>query len=463
MLTRRSAIHLIAGAAVGAGWKRDGLAETLTPQRAVPIAKEAFIFGYPMVVGYGAMFASAVDKDNPQYKAPFNEIHHEARVCSPQDTSISKPNCDTSYSTLWADLRVEPLVLEVPAVPKNRYYSIQFVDLYTWNFVYAGTRTTGNEAGRFLLTGPSWKGVVPKGVGRIIRAETDFVFAIYRIQIFNSADIGNVEKIQPGYTVRSLSSYLGKAAPSPAPEVDFPAFSPEKAKSLEFFNYLSFLLQFCPVQPADQGTRERLAGIGIESGKPFNPEAFWSEMRSAIEIGMRQGLKAIEANVAATEGTGDLFGARRAMKNSYLNRATGAMVGVYGSSKLDAVSFRFDKDIANKSLDGATSRYTIHFEKGQLPPVKGFWSLTLYDQKSKLLSANALNRYLINSSMLPGMARSADGGLTIYIQKDPPGKGLENNWLPAPDGLFLLQFRCYWPDGPIVNGKWAPPAPVGVV
>jgi hypothetical protein len=242
--------------------------------------------------------------------------------------------------------------------------------------------------------------------------------------------------------------------------VDFPAFSPEKTKSLAFFSYLAFLLQFCPLQPADNGARERFASIGIEPGKPFNPDTLWSEMRSAIEIGMRQGLKAIEANAAAPETAGDLFGTRRSMKNSYLNRATGAMVGIYGSSKTETVSFVFHKDAADQPLDGATKRYTIRFDKGQFPPVKGFWSVTLYDDKSKLLSANSINRYLINASMLPGMARGADSGLTIYIQKSPPGKGLESNWLPAPDGPFFLQFRCYWPDGPIVDGKWVAPRPV---
>jgi hypothetical protein len=457
MLTRRSAVRLISGAAVAAAWSSRAFPQTLTPQRALPVARDAFVFGYPMVENYGAMYAAAIDAANPQYKAPFNQIHSEPKLVTPDDNTSAAPDCDNVYAWLWADLRAEPLVLSVPAIERNRYYSIQFVDLYTWNFAYAGSRTTGNGALKFLLVGPGWKGDVPRGVRKLIRAETAFVLAIFRTQLFNAGDLANVEKIQAGFTVEPMSGFARKPPPPPAPQLDFPPFSPDKVKSLAFFDYLTFLLQFCPMRPADDGARESFATMGVEPGRPFNLEALWPEMREAISIGMGRGLKAIEASVA-TDTSADRFGTRRSMKNNYLNRAAGAMVGIYGPSKSDIFEVSYHKDVDDRALDGAANRYTLRFDRGQYPPVKAFWSLTLYEEATKQVSANSLNRYLLNSTMLPAMARGADGALTIYIQKNSPGKNLEANWLPAPEGRFFLELRCYWPDTAALDGKWSPPS-----
>src|SRR5262245_43492230 len=157
------------------------------------IAKEAYIYGLPMVDSYRVQYAYFVDRGGPEYKAPWNQIFNEARVYTPEDRAIQTPNSDTPYSFVGADLRTEPLVLSVPAVDKGRYYSVQFIDLFTFNFAYVGTRTTGNGAGRFLLAGPRWKGRKPSGVKTVIRSETDFVFLLYRTQLFDPADIENVK------------------------------------------------------------------------------------------------------------------------------------------------------------------------------------------------------------------------------------------------------------------------------
>jgi len=242
--------------------------------------------------------------------------------------------------------------------------------------------------------------------------------------------------------------------------LDFPPFIPEQSESLTFFNYLDFLLQFCPVVPADAAARTRFAQIGVEPGIPFNPDSLPSDTRKAIVAGMEEGLRAIEANVTATKTSADLFGTRDYMANNYLNRATGAMFGLYGNSKDEVFHFPFLKDSSGQVLDGSAHRYTIHFDGGQFPPVSAFWTLTLYDAKTKLLTVNPTNRYLINSTMLPNMMLGTDGSLTIYIQKESPGKNLESNWLPASDGLFFLQLRCYWPDPTILGGKWVAPEPV---
>lgn len=432
------------------------------PPLVTAIAREAFVYGYPMVMNYGNMFVYAIARANQQYRAPFNEIANEAKILTPQTATTATPNLDTAYSSLWADLRVQPLVLGVPAVEPHRYYSLMLVDLYTWNFAYLGTRTTGNGAGYFLLVGPRWNGAVPTGITKVIRADTDFIFAVYRTQLLNSADLANVKEIQSGYTVQPLGRYEGRAAPRPFPRADFLPFVPEQTESLAFFNYLAFLLQFCPVVPGDEAARARFAQIGIEPGRPFDPDALQPDMRRAVVGGMEEGRKAIEANVAATKSSADLFGTREYMGNNYLNRASGAMSGIYGNSKEEVFHFVFASDKLGQALDGSSNRYDVRFDNGQLPPVKAFWSLTLYDAKTKLLAANPANRYSINSSTLPAMTLGSDGGLTISIQKESPGKNQESNWLPAPDGQFVLQLRCYWPDPQILTGKWTAPEPVRV-
>ena len=212
--------------------------------------------------------------------------------------------------------------------------------------------------------------------------------------------------------------------------------------------------------PGDEAARARFAQIGIEPGRPFSPDPLPPDMRKAIVGGMEEGFGAIRSNVATTKTVVDLFGTREYMKNSYLNRATGAMSGIYGDSKDEVFNVAFYKDATSQALDGSANRYTIRFDSGQFPPVNAFWALTLYDAKTRLLTVNPINRYLINSRMLPNMVLGADGGLTIYMQKDSPGKTLESNWLPAPDGLFVLQLRCYWPDPAILGGKWVAPEPV---
>ena len=216
------------------------------------IAKEAYIYGFPMVDSYRIQYSYFVDRSGPEYKAPWNQIFNNARVYTPEDKAIQTPNSDTPYSYVGADLRTEPLVFTVPEVEKNRYYSLQFIDMYTFNFAYVGSRATGNEAGSFLLAGPGWKGETPKGIKKVIPSETKFVFVLYRTQLFNSGDIENVKKIQAGYKVETLSEFQGKPSPQPAPPVTFvkPLSVDEERTSLQFFSVLNFILEFCPTHPS---------------------------------------------------------------------------------------------------------------------------------------------------------------------------------------------------------------------
>ncbi len=260
----------------------------VTPEQARAIAKEAYIYGFPMVDNYRVQYAYFVNKENPEYKGGWNEIHNTARVYTPEDKAIQTPNSDTPYSAVGADLRTEPLVLTVPPIEQDRYYSLQFVDAYTYNIAYVGSRTTGNGGGKYLLAGPNWKGDKPEGINEVIRSDTDLAFVLYRTQLLGPSDIDQVKKIQAGYQVQPLSAFLNQPPPAPAPAIDFvPPLTPDQQKtSPQFFEILNFVLRFAPTLPAEKDLRARFETIGIGPEGNFEADKLTPEMRSAIEGGM---------------------------------------------------------------------------------------------------------------------------------------------------------------------------------
>jgi hypothetical protein len=435
----------------------------VTPAEARAIAQEAYIYGYPMVDSYRIEYAYFVNPKDPEYKAPWNQIRNTPRVYTPADTAIQTPNSDTPYSWLGMDLRAEPLVLTMPVIEKDRYFSVQFTDLYTFNFNYLGSRASGNDGGSFLIAGPGWKGETPPGVKKVIRCETEFALAVYRTQLFNPGDIGNVEKVQAGYKVQTLSAFLSTAAPKAAPAVDFikPITHVEEKTSLQVFPILNFILQFCPTDPSETELMARFAKIGVGAGKTFDPDKLSPEMKTAIEQGMADAwatfagvLKQMDEGKVASSAI--QVGTRADMKNNYLYRMV-ATIGIWGNSKQEALYPIYFVDADKQKLNGA-SRYTLRFAPGQLPPVHAFWSLTMYELPQSLLVANPINRYLVNSPMLPQFKKDADGGLTLIIQNESPGADKEANWLPAPKGPFAMYMRLYWPKEEAEDGKWkAPP------
>jgi hypothetical protein len=435
---------------------------SVNPAEARAIAKEAYTYGEPMVDNYRIQHAYFVDRANPEYKAPWNQIWNSSRLYSPADKAIQTPNSDTLYSMFGGDLRSEPLVLTVPAMEKERYFSVQLIDYYTFNFDYIGSRATGNGGGSFLLAGPGWKGETPKGVDKVFRSETELVFPGYRTQLFNPGDIENVKKVQTGYKVQPLSAFLGQPAPKAAPAIDFikPPTPAQQRTSPEFFNILNFVLQFCPTVPSETELMARFARIGVGAGKTFDASKLSPELKTAIEQGMADAwadLAALQKRIDAKEVTlGDMFGTREYLKNNYLYRMAAAVNGIYGNSKQEAMYPIYAVDADGQKLEG-TKRYAVRFGPGQLPPVNAFWSLTMYELPASLLVANPLNRYLLNSPMLPQFKRDADGGLTFYIQNDFPGADKQANWLPAPKGPFVMFMRLYWPKPEALEGKWTAP------
>ena len=443
-------------------------AADVTPAETKAIAEEGFIYGLPIVMNYAVMYAYAVDKGNPEFKAPFNQIKNEARVFTDEDTAIITPNSDTPYSFLWMDLRAEPMVLSVPAVEKSRYYAVMLCDGNTYNYGYIGSRATGSEAGDYMVAGPDWKGQTPAGIKKVFRSTTQFSVAGYRTQLLNPADMPNVVKIQAGYKAQPLSAYLKQSAPAAAPAVDFPKINKEMVKT-GFFDYLAFALQFAPAGPEEKEIRAKLARLGVEAGKKGDFAALSPEQKAAVMAGVKEGeakiAKYLESGQKNINGwkVGSLFGDSAFYKGDWLKRAAAAQGGIYGNDAAEAM-YPMTKTLADgEPLDASKHNYTLTFAAGQFPPVNAFWSVTMYDGKSQLLIKNPINRYLINSPMLPQMKKNADGGVTLYIQKDSPGADKESNWLPAPNDLVYLVMRLYWPKEtppsilPPDEGTWKPP------
>jgi hypothetical protein len=434
----------------------------VSPAEARTIAREAYIYGFPMGDGYRIMHAYFVDSGSPEFKAPWNQLKNIPRVYTPEDTAVQTPNSDTPYSMLGLDLRAEPLVLSVPKIEQERYFSIQLIDLYTHNFAYIGTRATGNGGGDFLIAGPGWTGETPGGITAVFRVETELALAIYRTQLFNPDDLDNVKQVQAGYNARPLSAFLGQTSTPDALPIDFlePLTAEEEKTSLEAFNLLSFLLQFSPTHPSEVELRSRFARIGIAPGRSTDFNTLDPDVREGLEQGIQdawQDFAELKNQVDAGEVTsGQLFGSREYLHNNYLYRMAAAKLGIFGNSKAEAMYPIYGTDAEGQPLDGA-NRYALRFAPGGLPPVNAFWSVTMYELPQSLLVANQLDRYLINSAMLPQLAQDPDGGLTLIIQHGSPGPDQEANWLPAPTGPFMMAMRLYWPKDEALTGQWTAP------
>ena len=427
--------------------------------------KDAYIFAYPMLENYKTMYLQAIDSTNPDYKGPFNRFSHMTKLLDADFTAIVAPNNDTYYSFLWLDLRTEPMVITVPPIPDNRYYVLQLIDMFTHNFAYIGTRATGNKGGNYLVAGPNWNGKVPDGITKVFRSESQFNYVLGRILVNGKQDHDKVIALLHQYKVQPLSKYTGTHAPPQAPKVNFLPYDSKKANSIEFISYFNFLLQFIKPHPADEKYYKEFSKYGIGSGKPFKVSKLTAEEQKAMAEGVKTARQEIEAKektlgkvVNGWSFVGSAFGSRKAMQDRYLVRAAAAALGMYGNSKEEASNFSCALDADGKPLNAANGqKYIIKFNKGQTPPVNAFWSVTMYKLPEVLFVHNPMNRYSI-SDRTPGIRFEKDGSLILYIRHDNPGKTEETNWLPAPDGPFLLALRIYYPKESVLSGKWQPPA-----
>jgi hypothetical protein len=342
-MRRISSIFLAGMTFLASAAPGSAIAADISPEEARAIAKDAYIYGFPMVESYKTLYSQAVDQGGPNFKAPFNAIGNTANVFTPKDTAIITPNSDTPYSFVWMDLRTEPIVLTLPDIEPERYYSVQLIDLFTQNFAYLGKRTTGSGGGDFLIAGPAWTGETPEGITKVVRCETEFAYALYRTQLFGPDDLANVKRVQSGYQVRPLSAFLSQDAPSPASSIDWPKPDPAAMTTTPaIFRYMSFLLDFAPTDPSEVDTLARFAKIGVGAGLPFDESKLSPEMSKALQDGIADGQKEFADFKTAEIDTRKLhsnqfFGTRDFLKNNYLYRYAGAKLGIFGNSGEEAI------------------------------------------------------------------------------------------------------------------------------
>ncbi|NQT78752.1 MAG: DUF1254 domain-containing protein [Bacteroidetes bacterium] len=450
--------------------------QKLTPEDAKEIAKEAYVYGFPMVVNYKTMYNYTLNEKSVEYKGAFNEKSCVARLFTPEDKAIVTPNSDTPYCMFWIDLRNEPMVISLPKMEEERFYHFQFIDLYTHNFAYLGTLTTGNKAGKYLIAKDGWKGEKPEGITEVLYSETDLFFVIVRTQLMDENDLPNVKAIQDKYQIQGLSSFLGKE-PIKSDNIDnYLVWNDGDEFTAASFNYMNFMLNLTSPVPSEIKLRNKFAKLGIGTESGFDLNSFDEETKKAIEEGVKEGIKEMTDFVAVNSkdpllsvkgfGTRDfLIKSTKENYNSdnfYLLRAVAAQLGLYGNSGAEAIYPTYSMEEPGVPYDASKYNYTLTFQKDELPPVNAFWSFSMYDGITQLFIHNELDRYLLTSNMLKDFVFNEDGSLTFYIQKDAPEEALKSNWLPAPSGPFYCVLRLYGPKEEALYGEWVNPPLVKV-
>ena len=445
-----------------------GAQEELSPTEAADIAEEAYIYAFPMMENYRTMYTQAVDRTAPGYVAPFNELVSKTELLGPEFKEIVRPNNDTLYSFAWLDVRAQPIVITIPEV-KDRYYSVQLVDMFTHNFAYLGTRATRGEAGSYVVAGPRWEGSKPGDAKGVFRSESNFVYCIIRTELDGPDDVAAVVELQKQYRLTPMNVFLGRSRVPVATGITFPGYDASKAKSASFIDLLNFLLTQVVIPPEEEELMARFAGIGIRPGALSASRGLSAGLRNAIDEGAGRAMVALERAAAKPselqgitlrtdhgwEGIDGLFGPGEAMRSKYLVRAFAAMMGLYGNDAIEAYYPVGNSDAGGDPLDGSKHDYVMRFEKDEMPQVEAFWSMTMYSLPDQLMVANPIHRYSIGDRSK--LEYGEDGSLTIYVQRTSPGQEKESNWLPAPNRRFSLQFRMYLPKPEALDPLYLPP------
>ena len=413
------------------------------------IAQDAYVYAYAMLENYRTMFLQVGDPSSADYVGGFGTLRSYSEASTPANHDVVTPNNDTPYSWLWLDLQTEPWVFSVPEVLDGRYYAAQWIDLYTFNFAYVGSHTTGNGAGNYLITGPDWNDTVPAGIDKVFRSETSIVLSLIRTELYGPDDVANVKAMQGKYHAQPISAFLRQPPVATPPPVPWISYNETKARSHDFIAYLNLLLAYCePSDASEVALRQRFASIGIGPGWPWNASAVDPSLLAQIDLGVADGQKAIDDAVTHTFDSNGLFGTRQELKDDYLKRAVGAAKGLYGNSIEEAWY---------GGLDGnGTTLAFLHFPPGQLPPAKFFWSITLYTLPDRFLYANEKDHYSLGDRT-PNLTYGDGNSLDVYIGQSSPGAGKESNWLPAPASEYFLVTRIYGPEERVLNGSWKLP------
>ena len=454
---------LAAGSPARAQISDAGGALAQAPETAVrDLAIEAYIFGYPLVtVEMTRRVTTNVVKPEGLH-APMGQFANAREYPTAAFKDVTAPNADTLYSPAWLDLSQEPYILHVPD-EHGRYYLMPMLEGWTNVFADPGTRTTGTGAGDFAIVGPDWRGELPPGVEEL-RSSTNLVWIIGRTYCTGTPeDYAAVHAIQDQYKLTPLSAWGKTYTPPPGkvdPGIDMKTGVREQVERMDtvsFFTLLATLMKQSPPYAEDAPILARLKRIGLVSGQDFDP----SKIASApgIQDVPKLGVERITAHFQS--GGEDLngwvfFKPAGRYGTDYIQRALITRYGLGCNILDDAVYPSVMTDNAGQKLSGANN-YVIRFPRGQMPPARGFWSLTMYDA-DWFFVANPLNRYTL--SQRNDLKANPDGSVDLYIQAAKPNDAKETNWLPAPNGPFVLTLRLYWPkEHPpsIFGGTWKPP------
>ena len=431
-------------------------------QEAHAIGVDAYLYFYPLILMDLTRKQSTNIEPGKEFgKGPMN-VFTSVPSYPPADLKlVVRINFDTLYSIAWLDMTTEPMVVSAPDTG-GRFYLLPMLDMWTDVFASPGSRTTGTQAGNFLVTPPGWSGAVPSGMARI-SAPTPYVWIIGRTKTDGPQDYDAVHKIQAGYKVTPLSQWGKPAKPVEVkidPSVDMKAPPKTQVDTMpagKFFAYAVELLKVNPPHITDEPIIAQLKKIGIEPGKSFDMDKADPAIRNALASVPEEAQKLmvwkLPTLARVVNGWSMNTDTMGVYGNYYLKRAIVAQVGLGANLPEDAIYPINLGDDTGKPLNGA-NKYTLHFNKRDTPPANAFWSVTLYDTEGFQM-ANPLNRFAV-SSWMP-FKYNADGSLDLYFQNESPGADKEANWLPAPNGPFNLTMRVYAPKSEALTGKWNPP------
>jgi hypothetical protein len=466
------ALGLVLGSAVATAAPAQTTPAAITEQEAHAIAVDAYIYFYSLVtMDVTRKQFTNIEPGKELGKGPMNTFANVPQYPPADFKGVVRSNFDTLYSIAYLDMTKEPVVVSVPDTA-GRYYLLPMLDMWSDVFASPGWRTTGTQAGNFLVTPPGWRPdlrdrfvdefKLPKDTQRI-EAPTPYVWIIGRTKTDGPADYDAVHKIQAGFKVTLLSEW-GKPARPPEvkidPSVDMktpPKIQVDSMPAGKYFAYAAELIKLQPPHLTDEPIIAQMRRIGIEPGKSFDFDGAPIAIKHALETAPAEAQKLMEWKLRTLARVANYWSMNTdtmgVYGNYYLKRAVVAQVGLGANLPEDAIYPLNLGDEDGKPLDGA-SKYTLHFDKGATPPVNAFWSVTLYDADGFQV-ANALNRFAV-SSWMP-FAYNPDGSLDLYFQNESPGKDKEANWLPAPKGAFNLTMRLYSPKSEALTGKWNPP------
>ncbi|WP_280827754.1 DUF1254 domain-containing protein [Mycobacterium sp. OTB74] len=435
----------------------------LSADAAKAIALDAYTYGYALVTTEMTRRVMTNVEKVDGSRAPMGQLMRMREYPNAAFRDVTAPNADTLYTNGFIDVKDEPWVLSLPEAA-DRYYLFPMLDGYTNVFEVPGKRTTGTGPQTYAITGPNWKGTLPPGVTEY-RSPTSTVWLLGRIYCTGTPeDYAAVHKMQDAISLAPLSSY-GKPYTPPAgkvdPTIDMKTPVRDQVNNLsveDYFNLMATLMKDNPPTPADQPAVDKMAKIGLVPGQKFDINKYGADVAAALKSVPKEGFDKIMAHFKSFDSVnGWRFTTKTGQYGTdYLQRAVITAIGLGANRPQDAVYPTSEVDASGQPYSGA-NKYTVHFDKDQLPPANGFWSLTMYDEGFFFVD-NPLNRY--NLSQRNAFVTNPDGSVDLYLQHDNPGPGHEANWLPAPSGKFNLMLRLYWPkETPpsIIDGTWKPP------